>query len=62
MATYRVLPLPDGESQRYGWKVQKGGRKVSTHYKKSGAKRAAKQQAGNGDSIVLHRLDGTVQG
>lgn len=62
MATYRVLPLPDGTSQRYGWQVQKNGRRISKHHKKSGAKRKAESKAGPRDSVILHRLDGTVQG
>lgn len=62
MATYRVTPLPDGTDQRYGWQVQKNGRRVSNHYKKSGAKRKAESLAGPDDSVVLHRLDGTVMG
>lgn len=62
MATYRVTPLPDGESQAYGWQVQKNGRRVSKHYKKSGAKRKARQKAGVSDSVVVHRVDGTVMG
>lgn len=62
MATYRVLPLPDGTSQNYGWQVQKNGRRISKHYKKSGAKRKASNKAGRGDSVILHRKDGTVQG
>lgn len=62
MATYRVLPLPDGTSQRYGWQVQKNGRRKSKHHKKSGAKAKAERLAGMNDSVVLHRLDGTVQG
>lgn len=61
MAVYRVTPLPDGVDQRYGWQVKKDGRRVSTHYKKSGAKRAAQSKAGQNDSVVLHRQDGTVQ-
>lgn len=61
MATYRVTPLPDGTSQNYGWQVKKGNRRLSKHYKKSGAKRKAKKKAGQNDSIVLHRTDGTVQ-
>jgi len=61
MAVYRVTPLPDGVDQRYGWQVKKDGRRVSTHYKKSGAKRAAQSKADRNDSVVLHRLDGTVQ-
>lgn len=60
MATYRVTPLPDDIDQRYGWQVKKNGQRVSTHYKKSGAKRAAKREAGADDSVVVHRTDGTV--
>lgn len=62
MATYRVTPLPDGESQSYGWQVQKNGRRVSKHYKKTGAKRKAQREAGRNDSVVVHRKDGTVMG
>lgn len=62
MATYRVTPLPDGTSQRYGWQVKKGSRRLSKHYKKSGAKRAAKRAASAADSIIIHRTDGTVMG
>lgn len=62
MATYRVTPLPDGTSQSYGWQVQKNGRRISKHYKKSGAKRAAKRKASSSDSVVVHRADGTVMG
>lgn len=59
MATYRVTPLPDGVDQRYGWQVQKNGRRISKHLKKSAAKRKARQKAGSGDSVVVHRTDGT---
>ena len=62
MATYRVVPLPDGTSQRYGWQVKKNGRRVSKHYKKSAAQRAAKRKARKDDSVIVHRLDGTVMG
>jgi len=62
MATYRVTPLPDGTDQRYGWQVQKNGSRVSKHHKKSGAKRKANREADMEDSIVVHRLDGTVMG
>jgi len=62
MATYRITPLPDGTDQRYGWQVQKNGRRVSKHTKKSAAKRKARQKAGPNDSVVTHRLDGTVMG
>lgn len=62
MATYRVTPLPDAIDQSYGWQVKKNGRRVSTHYKKSAAKREAGRQAGQNDSVVLHRTDGTIMG
>lgn len=62
MATYRVIPLADDVSQRYGWQVKKNGRRVGTHHKKSAAKREARRRAGPQDSIILHRLDGTVMG
>jgi len=62
MATYRVLPLPDGVSQRYGWQVQKSGRRISKHTKKSAAKRKARQEAGMNDNVILHRMDGSVMG
>lgn len=62
MATYRVMPLPDGVDQRYGWQVQKNGRRVSKHTKKSAATRKARSLAGAMDSVVKHRTDGTVQG
>lgn len=62
MATYRVIPLPDGVSQRYGWQVQKNGSRISSHYKKSGAKRKARSEAGPNDSVVIHGLDGQVLG
>lgn len=62
MATYRVTPLPDDIDQRYGWQVKKNGRRISTHTKKSAAKRKAKRKAGSNDSVVLHRSNGTVMG
>jgi hypothetical protein len=60
MATYRVTPLSDGVNQRGSWQVQKNGRRVSTHIKKSAAKRKARREAGAMDSVVVHRTDGTV--
>jgi hypothetical protein len=62
MATYRVIPLPDGVSQRYGWQVKKSGRRVSKHTKKSAAKRKARQKAGADDNVVVHRQNGQVMG
>lgn len=54
MATYRVTPLPDGTSQRYGWQVKKNGRRVSKHTKKSAAnaKPARKQDQTTQSSLT----------
>jgi hypothetical protein len=62
MATYRVLPLPDGVSQRYGWQVQKNGRRISKHTKKSAAKRTARSKKSRGDSLIVHGKNGQVLG
>lgn len=59
--TVKVLPLPDTTSQRGNWQVQVSGRRVSTHLKKSAARRRARRAASDGDSMVIHRLDGTIQ-
>lgn len=61
MTTYSVAPLPDGVEQRGSWQVKAGGRRVSTHLKKSAAKRMARRKAGSGDELVIMRTDGTIQ-
>jgi len=61
MATYTVLPLPDSTSMRGSWQVKKGNMRVSKHRKKSAAKRRAKREASMGDTIRIHRLNGTIQ-
>lgn len=59
--SYRVVPN-DG-----GWKVMSGKsntsnhRTVSTHRKKSAAKRKAKRLADGGDRLVVLRADGSIQ-
>ncbi len=62
MATIRVTPLPDTVDMRSSWQVQKNGKRISQHTKKSAAKRAARREAGPEDSVVVHRTDGTVMG
>jgi len=59
--TLHVTPLPDSTDQRYGWQVTRNGRRLSSHYKKSGARRAADRKARSGEEIVIHRTDGTIQ-
>ena len=62
MAVYHVVPDKDGDTQRYGWKVTKVGvGRKSNHTKKSAAINKAKRLADTHDSIVIHRLNGTVQ-
>lgn len=62
MATYRVTPLPDTVDQRGSWQVLKNGSRISTHVKKSAAKRTAQRKAGPDDEVLLHRTDGTQIG
>ena len=61
MATIRVQPLPDGTSMRGNWQVKKSGRRVSKHLKKSAAKRRARREAMDGDELVIHRTNGSIQ-
>lgn len=60
MATIRVQPLPDGVSMRGNWQVKKSGGRVSTHVKKSAAKRRARQEASDGDTLYIHGVGGQV--
>lgn len=63
MAVYHVVPDKDGDTQRYGWRVTKVGVGTkSSHTVKSAAKRKAKRIASKGDSIVIHKANGQVQG
>jgi len=59
--TIAVRPLPDGVDQRSSWQVRINGTRKDTHTKKSAAKRRARELAREGDTIQIHRTDGTVQ-
>lgn len=61
MPTVAVMPLPDSVSMRSNWQVKRGSRRVSTHTKKSAARRKAKRVAKQGDTIKIYRMDGTIQ-
>lgn len=61
MTTYRVQPLPDGVSMQGNWQVKRNGSRQTTHTKKQSAENAARRKATVGDTIVLHRVDGSVQ-
>jgi len=44
------------------WRLQKkGGTVISNHRKKQPAVDAGKSETGNGDALVIHRSNGTVQ-
>lgn len=60
MATIRVQPLPDGVNMRGSWQVKVSGTRVSTHLKKSAAKRRAKRESSMGDQVVIHGTNGQV--
>lgn len=56
MTEYRVVPSGNM------WRVQKkGGSVISNHRKKAPAVDRAKREAGSGDSVTIHRKNGTVQ-
>lgn len=59
--TVTVSPLPDGTSMRGNWQVKVSGSRVSKHRKKAAAKRRAKSEAKDGDTLKIKRLDGTTQ-
>jgi len=55
MAQIRVKPSANG------WRVTKHGQTKSRHRKKSRAKQKAKRLAGSGDTVTIHRSNGTIQ-
>lgn len=56
MAEYHVVPAANQ------WQVKrKGGSVVSNHRKKQPARDRAQTEATSGDTIIIHRQDGTVQ-
>lgn len=55
MTEYHVVPSGNM------WRLQKkGGTVVSNHRKKAPAVKKGKRTAKSGDSLVIHRKDGTV--
>lgn len=56
MVEFHVVPAANQ------WQVKKkGGSVVSNHRKKKPARDRARKEASSGDSIIIHRKDGTVQ-
>lgn len=58
MAIIQVIPLPDGVDQQSNWQVVENGRRISTHTKKSAAKRKAKSRAGPHDQVIVSGTSG----
>lgn len=62
MAEYRVTPLPDEVDQAYGWQVKKVGvGRKSTHFKQSTAIDKMYEAADSGDTLYIHRTNGTLR-
>lgn len=59
--TVKVLPRPDGEDFRESWRVIVSGKMKSNHTTKEVARNAARQYAHDGDTLVVHRQNGTIQ-
>jgi hypothetical protein len=63
MTSIRVVPNPNGD----GWAVQRGRnnraphRTVSTHRKKSTAKRRARRLGNKGDELTILKSNGQIQ-
>jgi len=61
MKTVSVLPRDDGHDFQGSWMVHVSGSMKSNHTTKQAAKNAARGYASDGDTLVIHRTDGTIQ-
>jgi len=61
MATYSVLPRDDGHDFQGSWMIHVNGQMKSKHTTKAAAKNQARGYASDGDTLVIHRTDGTIQ-
>jgi len=59
--TVSVLPRDDGHDFQGSWMVHSAGQMKSNHTTKQAAKNAARGYASDGDTLVIHRTDGTIQ-
>jgi hypothetical protein len=59
--TVRVSPRRDGQNFQGSWYVKVSGRQKSNHTTKQAGKNAARGYASDGDEMVIHRTDGTIQ-
>jgi hypothetical protein len=61
MQTLRVLPRDDGQDFQGSWMLHISGKMKSNHTTKQAAKNAARRHASDGDRLIVHRQDGTIQ-
>jgi len=59
--TVTVLPRDDGANFQQSWMVKVSGKHKSNHTTKQAARNAARRYAHDGDELVIHRMDGTIQ-
>lgn len=59
--TVRVLPRDDGVDFQESWMVKVSNQHKSNHTTKQAAKNAARGYASDGDELVIHRSNGTIQ-
>jgi len=59
--TVRVLPRDDGQDFQGSWQVKVSGARKSNHTTKQAAKNAARGYASDGDTLIIHRQNGTIQ-
>jgi hypothetical protein len=58
MARYNVLPAGGTSS---GWKVERNSHPLSNHRTQQNAIQAAKRDGRPGDTLTIHRPDGTIR-
>lgn len=58
MARYNVLPAGGTSS---GWKVEQNGHPLTRHRTQKAAIKEAKRDGRSGDTLTIHRRDGTIR-
>lgn len=61
MAIVSVRPRRDGHDFQGSWMVHVNQKMKSNHTTKEAARNAARGYASDGDTMVVHRTDGTIQ-
>jgi len=58
---YSVRPRTDGQDFQGSWMVHKGNKMKTNHTTKEAAINEAYRRANKGDTLRIHRQDGTIQ-